>query len=77
MGKPLSEISSEKYYVEPEKTDVAADPLIKYMEAPALKKTIDKTNRAMEKAARELDFIEAARLRDEMFALQEILDSKK
>jgi excinuclease ABC subunit B len=39
--------------------------------------TIDKTKRTMEKAARELDFIEAARLRDEMFKLQEILDKKE
>jgi excinuclease UvrABC nuclease subunit len=31
----------------------------------------------MEKAARELDFIEAARLRDEMFKLQEIMNKKE
>jgi excinuclease ABC subunit B len=46
------------------------------MDKGSLQKTIDKTKRAMEKAARELDFIEAARLRDEMYKLQEILDKK-
>ncbi len=77
MGRPVSQITGEKYYVEPTETDLAADPLINYMDKGALKKTIDKTKRSMEKAARELDFIEAARLRDEMFKLQEIMDKKE
>ena len=76
MGRPVSQITGEKYYVEPSETDLAADPLIRYMDRGALQKTIDKTKRAMEKAARELDFIEAARLRDEMYKLQEILDKR-
>jgi excinuclease ABC subunit B len=76
MGRPVSQITGEKYYVEPSETDLAADPLIRYMDRGALQKTIDKTKRSMEKAARELDFIEAARLRDEMYKLQEILGSK-
>lgn len=77
MGRPVSQITGKHYYVEPTETDVAADPLISYMDKGALLKTIDKTKRTMEKAARELDFIEAARLRDEMFKLQEILDKKE
>jgi excinuclease ABC subunit B len=77
MGRPVSQITGEKYYIEPMETDVAADPLITYMDKGALQKTIDKTKRTMEKAARELDFIEAARLRDEMFKLQEIFDKKE
>jgi excinuclease ABC subunit B len=76
MGRPVSQITGDKYYVEPMETDLAADPLIHYMDKGALQKTIDKTKRAMEKAARELDFIEAARLRDEMYKLQEIMDKK-
>ncbi len=77
MGRPVAEITGEQYYVEPQGTDLAADPLIQYMDKGALQKTIDKTKRTMEKAARELDFIEAARLRDEMFKLQLILDKKE
>jgi excinuclease ABC subunit B len=77
MGRPVSEITGERYYVEPEESDLAADPLIQYMDKGALQNTITKTKRAMEKAARELDFIEAARLRDEMFKLQEIVDKKE
>ena len=56
---------------------VAADPVIQYMDIEQLDRTIQRTKKAMEKAARELDFIEAARLRDEYFALQALKESKK
>jgi excinuclease ABC subunit B len=65
-----------KYYVEKETVDVAADPVVKYMGKDALEKAIDKTKKAMQKAAKELDFIEAARLRDEMYKLQELAKVK-
>ncbi len=65
-----------KAYVEPEKPDVAADPVVKYMSAEALEKAIEKARKNMEKAAADLDFIEAARYRDEMSDLQGILRSK-
>ena len=63
-------------YVEPDKPDVAADPVVRYMSAEALEKAIEKARKSMEKAAAELDFIEAARFRDEMSALQDILRNK-
>lgn len=63
-------------YIAPENLDVAADPVVKYMTVDALEKTILNTKKEMEKAAKELDFIEAARLRDEMYRLQEILKSR-
>jgi excinuclease ABC subunit B len=63
-------------YVEPEGVDIAADPVIRYMSKQALEETIRATKKNMEKAAAKLDFIEAARLRDEMFALQNLLKSK-
>ena len=56
--------------------DVAADPVIQYMSIDGLEKTIEKTKKQMKAAAKELDFIEAARLRDEMFALQKLLQDK-
>ncbi len=56
--------------------DVAADPVIRYMSIDGLEKTIEKTKKQMKAAAKELDFIEAARLRDEMFALQKLLSEK-
>jgi excinuclease ABC subunit B len=63
-------------YIEPEKPDIAADPVVKYMNKEALEKTVEKTRKAMEKAASELDFIEAARYRDEMAELQKLLRNK-
>ncbi|MCD4745360.1 MAG: UvrB/UvrC motif-containing protein, partial [Bacteroidales bacterium] len=63
-----------KPYIENDSVNVAADPVVKYMTKPQLKKTIDKTNKAMKKAVKELNFIEAARLRDEMYELQKLLD---
>jgi len=60
-----------KAYIENDTPNIAADPVVNYMNRDQLEKVIISTRKAMEKAAKELDFIEAARLRDEMFALQE------
>ena len=49
---------------------LAADPVVAYMSIEQLEKSITYTRKQMEKAAKELDFIEAARLRDELFALE-------
>ena len=54
---------------------MVADPLLDYMSKPALEKMIKTTKAAMQKAAKEMDFLEAARLRDEMFQLEEKLKS--
>ena len=65
--------SEGKAYIEPETPDIAADPVVGYMNSDAIKKAIEKTKRSMQKAAKELDFISAAQFRDEMFRLQELL----
>jgi excinuclease ABC subunit B len=67
---------SVKAYIEPERPDIAADPVVKYMNREALEKAIEKTRKNMEKAASELNFIEAARFRDEMADLEKLLKSK-
>jgi excinuclease ABC subunit B len=67
---------SVKAYVEPDRPDLAADPVVKYMNREALEKAVEKTRKNMEKAASELDFIEAARFRDELTELQKLLSSK-
>lgn len=62
-----------KAYVEPEQTvTVAADPVVQYMDTKELEKLISETKKNMQKAAKELDFIEAARLRDEMYELERL-----
>ncbi|MGM0532019.1 MAG: excinuclease ABC subunit UvrB [Bacteroidota bacterium] len=60
-------------YTEPQELDTAADPVMQYMSKEALEKAIEKNKKAMEKAASELNFKEAARLRDEMYELQDRL----
>ena len=61
------------YYVEPESINVAADPVTMMMTKEEIKKQIERTQKAMEKAARELDFMEAARLRDEMLEMRKLV----
>jgi excinuclease ABC subunit B len=61
-------------YYETEKVNVAADPLIQYLSPEKIKKLIGRTRKAMEDAVKSLDFMEAARLRDEIKALQDIIE---
>ncbi|HEY0058931.1 MAG TPA: helicase-related protein [Flavisolibacter sp.] len=55
----------------------AAESDAEYTTIPQVEKMLTKTRKEMEKAARDMDFMEAARLRDEMFALQKKLDTMK
>ncbi len=64
-------------YVESDELNIAADPVMNYMSAEQMAKSIMKTRKSMEKAAKELDFIEAARLRDELFAMEKLAKKKK
>lgn len=65
-----------KVYTGPEEFNIAADPVVQYLSKDELQKLITKTRKSMEAAARELNFIEAARLRDELKALEEMLKEK-
>jgi excinuclease ABC subunit B len=56
-----------------EKQTIAADPLVKLLSKEKIEKMVQNLKKQMEKAAKELDFIEAARLRDEMKELQKLM----
>ncbi len=56
-----------RYYIEEEVLPMVADPIVAYLSADKLQKLLNETKRKMDKSAKELDFMEAARLRDEMF----------
>lgn len=58
------------YYVEPEEHTLAAEPIVAYANRTQLEKMIAETENRMKKAAKDLDFITAAQLRDEMLALR-------
>ncbi|HPE96945.1 MAG: excinuclease ABC subunit UvrB [Chitinophagales bacterium] len=63
-------------YVEDEVVIAAADPVVEYMDKQQLEKAIAASRKKMLAAAKDMDFLEAARLRDEMFGLQKLLDEK-
>jgi excinuclease ABC subunit B len=71
-----SKKSQKRYYVEPEESSLAADPVVSYLNKDELKKMADRTRKAMEKAAKELEFMEAAKLRDELLAIQKLISDK-
>jgi excinuclease ABC subunit B len=72
IGSALS-AKTPNYYIEPEEINIAADPIVQYMSKPALEKTIAKTKKAMQEAAKKLEFLEAAQLRDELMRLEKML----
>jgi excinuclease ABC subunit B len=65
-----------KAYVEKELINVAADPVIQYLSKEKLEKLVSKTTRTMEDAVKSMDFLEAARLRDELISLRKLMESK-
>lgn len=72
-----SKKTTKRYYIEDEEKSLAADPVVAYLSKPELEKMAERTRKAMEKAAKELEFMEAARLRDEYLAIQKLLEEKK
>ncbi|HEX5171829.1 MAG TPA: excinuclease ABC subunit UvrB [Cyclobacteriaceae bacterium] len=68
---------TRNYYVENEEVTLAADPVVAYLGKDELMKMADRTRKAMEKAAKELEFMEAAKLRDEYMAIQKMIEEKK
>ncbi len=67
----------QKAYIEKETADnIAADPIVQYMTKPQLQKSIDKTRKEMLAAAKDMDFLLAAKLRDEMFALEKMMQER-
>ncbi|MCX7744889.1 MAG: excinuclease ABC subunit UvrB [Flavobacteriales bacterium] len=60
-------------YVQPDEVSLAAEEKLNYKSKADVQKMIDITRKKMETAAKELDFIEAAKLRDELFELQKLL----
>jgi len=72
-----SQILNTAAYVENDSMQIAADPIVSQMSLDQLKKTLEETKKRMNKASKDLDFMEAARLRDEMFALQKTMEEKE
>ncbi len=67
---------NQRYYIENEETTLAADPVVAYLSKDELIKMSERTRKAMEKAAKELEFMEAAKLRDEYLAIQKMIEER-
>ncbi len=65
-----------KPYVEKDEGWIAAEPVIQYLSREQIMKMIEKNKKDMQAAVKELDFIEAARLRDENRELEKLLSGK-
>ncbi len=63
-------------YVEQEEITLVADPVATYMSKDQLEKSIRDTRKKMERAAKDLDFIEAAKYRDEMYATEKLMKER-
>ena len=65
-----------KAYIEPERPNIAADPVVQYMNREQMQKAIDRTRKLMQEAAKKLEFIEAAQYRDELLKLEDLMKEK-
>jgi excinuclease ABC subunit B len=66
----------KKAYAGPDEQSIAADPVVAYMDKDDLEKLMATTRKNMEKAAKELDFMQAARMRDELNELKKLYEHK-
>ncbi|MBI4945077.1 MAG: excinuclease ABC subunit UvrB [Bacteroidetes bacterium] len=63
-------------YIEQETIDYAADPVVQYMSKEQIEKSIAQLRKEISRAAKEMDFMEAGRLRDELFVMEKKLEKK-
>ncbi|WP_455591181.1 excinuclease ABC subunit UvrB [Bacteroides sp.] len=63
-------------YVEPASPNIAADPVVQYMSKAQLEKSMERTRKLMQEAAKKLEFIEAAQYRDELLKMEDLLKEK-
>ena len=76
QGSILDVKEGGQAYVEPELIDRLSDPILEYMNRDQLEEAINATRKQMQKSAKDRDFLEAARLRDEMYRLQKLMEEK-
>ena len=75
LGNVMGKNTEPQAYIEPDSRGIAADPVVEYMSPQQIQKAIAKIQKEMKKVVKELNFVEAARLRDEMLALEKKLKS--
>ena len=76
LGEESMPVLEANAYVEGMTPSLVADPVEKYMSKSEIEKTIESTRKEMLKAAKNLEFIEAAQLRDEIVRLEQLLETR-
>ena len=76
FGQPKTAGNEPKPYIENDGISIAAEPVLRYMNKEQLQKSLLTLKAEMNKAVKALDFIQAAKLRDEMFELEKLIDLK-
>ena len=80
LGNNSNEVAGStqgpKAYIEPSSDTTAADPIVQYMTKPQMEKTIERTRKLMQEAAKKLEFIEAAQYRDELLKLEDMMKER-
>ncbi len=76
-AKEADELLKERHaYIEPSTPNIAADPVVQYMSKAQMEKSIERTRKLMQEAAKKLEFIEAAQYRDELLKLEDLMKEK-
>ncbi|MEO8588142.1 MAG: helicase-related protein, partial [Flavobacteriales bacterium] len=73
----IHDAGGRRAYVEPEGLSLAADPVVQYMSADQLQRNVELLESQMRKAAKEMDYITAAQLRDELFAMRKLVQDRE
>lgn len=80
FGNATSEVANlpkvSRAYIEPNTPNIAADPIVQYMSRPQMEKSIERTRKLMQEAAKKLEFIEAAQYRDELLKMEDLMKEK-
>ena len=72
----IRRISPDVYIEQSDEMSLVAEPVIQYMTAEQLTRSIEDTRKKMLEASKDTDFLTAAKLRDEMIAMQKLLKEK-
>ena len=72
----IRKISPDAYIEMGDEVSLVAEPVVQYMNADQLHKAIETTRKRMLEASKDLDYLSAAKLRDEMLSMQKTLKEK-
>ncbi|MCD8165874.1 MAG: excinuclease ABC subunit UvrB [Bacteroides sp.] len=76
FGNKENETAMAGTYAGPVESSMVADPIVEYMTRPQMEKSIQRTRKLMQEAAKKMEFMEAAQYRDELIKLEKLFKEK-